>query len=68
MNFSFFSSAVPKIRLATSGFSRTQHSGIPGYGQNPPNLRNSGVTAQQTSVFPNQVFQGRGEEAPFETF
>jgi hypothetical protein len=50
----FKSSAAPKTRLATCGIPRTQHPGIPGYGRNHPNLRNSGVAARKIAVFPIQ--------------
>ena len=55
INFNFWSSAAPKMRLATCEISRTQHSGTSGYGRNLLNLRNSSVTARQISLFPNQA-------------
>jgi len=40
--------------MLLAGISRTQHSGIPGYGRNLQNLRNSGVTAGRNIVIYNQ--------------
>ena len=41
-------------RWLFAGVSRTQHSGIPGYGRNPQNLRNSGVAAGRNTIIYNQ--------------